>query len=63
MYLAQNSHIYGIIVSFWQIICDLFYNYIGQSCNFCLQIVWQSSRRSKAVGVLGSPEINFVAHG
>ncbi|CAG9883526.1 hypothetical protein BOVA711_437 [Bacteroides ovatus] len=28
-----------------------------------MQIVWQPTRRRKAVGVLGSPERYFVAHG
>lgn len=37
-----------------------FLNSIGQSCRLCLQFVWQLSRRQMSVGVLGSPEKNFV---
>ena len=34
---------------------------IGQSHYLCLQIVWQPTRRRMSDGVLGSPEMNFVA--
>ncbi len=36
---------------------------MGQFHRLCLQIVWQHSQRHKVVGVLGSPEMNFVANG
>lgn len=42
------------------VIHSSFLNNIGQSCRLCLQIVRQLSRRRMSVGVLGSPEMNFV---
>lgn len=63
----KTVQIYDISMTFWQIgsngfavIHSSFLNNIGQSCRLCLQFVWQLSRRQMSVGVLGSPERNFV---
>ena len=62
--LHRSSQILGYVKDILPIRLPLHYRLcIGQSYRLCLQIVWQHSQRHKVVGVLGSPEMNFVAHG
>ena len=63
----KTVQIYDISMTFCQIdsngfavIHNSFLNNIGQSYRLCLQFVWQLFRRRMSVGVLGSPEKNFV---